>query len=99
MTKDQWDIWHALLDGALPAVTSKSRATDDRHQVVLPDDEFDHLLKEAAKGLPDGRTAEDVVDFFANRLGADPLVRDDCLRMLTGSPGRFKLAGVMGILK
>lgn len=100
MTKDQWDVWHALLDGALPAVTSKSRATDDdRHQVVLPDDEFDHLLKEASKGLPDGRGAEDVLDFFASRLGADTLVRDDCLRILARSPGRSKLAGVMGILK
>ena len=102
MTTDQWDVWHALLDGALPAVTSKSRATGDRHQdqVVLPDDEFDRLLEEASKGLlPDGPGAEDVVGFFASRLGADPLVRDDCLRMLARSPARSKLAGVMGILK
>ena len=99
MTPDQWEVFYALVDGALPAITSKSKAAGDGRQIVLPDDEFEELLKQAAKGLPDGQTTEDLADFFASRLAAEPGLRDDCLRMLAASPARSKLAGVMGMMK
>lgn len=99
MTPDQWEVFYALVDGALPAITSKSKAADDGFQIALPDDEFDELLKQAAKGLPDGQVTDDLVDFFASRLSTDPGIRDDCLRMLSRSPAKAKLAGVMGMMK
>jgi hypothetical protein len=101
LTPEQWDVLFALMDGALPGFTSKSRARQlgEAHHVALPDDEFDKILDEASKFLPEGQTREDLAEFLAGRPASEQAVRDDCLRTLEVHPGKSKLGPVMNLLK
>ena len=100
-TSLQWDTLYALLDGVVPGVASKSKAVEldsDAHYVVLPDDEFDQLLDEAAKKLPEGQTRDDLAEFLSTNLVDDEVVRDEVLRTLSRGP-TAQLAGLLDMLK
>lgn len=100
LTPVQWEVFYALMDGALPGFTSKSRAPQlgETHHVALPDDEFDKILDEASQFLPEGQTRDDLADFLAARPASEQALRDDCLRTLDVSPGKNKLGPVMDML-
>lgn len=99
MSQDQWDIFYALMDGALPSITSQSAMMDKTRQISLPDDEYEKVLERAAKVMPAGTDRDALKAFLGHRMTEDPLLRKDCLRMLNGAPQKAQLAKVLELMK
>lgn len=101
MAKDQWDTLYALMDGALPGYTSKSKAAQllKSEHVTVPDDEFEVLVEKAAEMLPKGQTREDLERWLADNPMKRDEVKEDALRTLSHSPGKEKLGPAMSMLK
>lgn len=101
MTKDQWEILYALMDGALPGYTSKSKAAQllKSEHVTIPDDEFEVMIEKATEMLPKGQTREDLERFLAENPVKGNECREDALRTLSFSPSKEKLGPAMSLLK
>ncbi|KAL7798357.1 hypothetical protein V8C37DRAFT_199510 [Trichoderma ceciliae] len=98
MTEDQWEILWALLDGVLPSYVPASAVTDKDRQIAIPDDEFDRLVDQISTSLDGAPGREEIAEFLAFRPSDHLPFREDCLRSLAASPGKAKLAGVLGTL-
>lgn len=109
MTELQWDVFYALLDGAMPGITSQSaqstKAHPDHDRIALSDEEFERLLEQATQALPvpvatdePAPTRDDLRTFLEYRPVADALVRQDCLVVLGRSTQRAKLAQVLDLM-
>ncbi|KEY67148.1 hypothetical protein S7711_03009 [Stachybotrys chartarum IBT 7711] len=97
-TETQWEVLHAILDGALPSIVAESSIADDATQVALPDADFEKVLALAARPEVDAPTPEVLAAYLADRPSLDPAFREDVLTTLATSPQRQKLAGLLGFL-
>lgn len=61
MSESQWEVFYALLDGAMPGFISHTRfqtrskthtQTSAGGRIVLPDGEFEEILDQAVQALP-----------------------------------------------
>ncbi|EEU46044.1 uncharacterized protein NECHADRAFT_37686 [Fusarium vanettenii 77-13-4] len=82
----QWSVFFALMDGAVPSITSKSAATDDQGQIQLPDDEFDDTVNRALEPLAAPATGDNIRAFLEDRPILDPRFKENLLRTLALSP-------------
>lgn len=104
MSERQWEVYYALLDGAMPAFTSQSEAgaqVGDR--IVLPDAEFERVLDQAVEALPKNATdletsRDDLRAFLEYRIAADAHIRQDSLAVLFRSSQRDALGTVLKLL-
>lgn len=101
MTREQWDVFFALVDGVVPAFAPRSKAGRDGagSAVLLPDHEYEALLDDAAATLPAGQSRDQLAEFLASRMSTDRALREELVRSLARSPGRHQLAGLMDFLK
>ncbi len=113
MTQLQWDVYFALLDGAMPGVVSQSRSkskskslAQPESYVVVPDDEFEKLLDQAVEALPPAAAVsgegtpsrDDLRTYLEYKLVDDPAVLEDCVGMLVRNGERENLAQVLHLL-
>lgn len=99
-TSAQWDILYALLDGALPSITSTSAVKDKNAQISLPDEEFDRLLETSLASLAGPATKQALQQLLQDRSIDDARFRDNVLRTLSLSPPehRRRLANFLNIM-
>lgn len=98
MTEDQWNMLWALLDGVMPSYAPASAVTDQERQVAIPDAEFDRLVDGITSSLDGAPSREEIAEFLAFRPADYAPFRDDCVRNLSVSPAKAKLAKVLGTL-
>ena len=99
----QWETLFALMDGAIPSITSESllKASTDKNvkeQISLPDDQFEKLVASGLAALGSVKDRKEIESFLANRPIDNPLFRDDCKRTLALSPQKAELGRLLSIL-
>lgn len=101
MTEEQWETLYALMDGALPGYTSKSKAASSPKSecVAVPDDEFELLVQKATEMLPKGKSREDLERWLAENPVQSDAIRQDTVRTLSFNPSKEKLGPAMSLLK
>ncbi|KAK5990275.1 Long-chain-alcohol oxidase FAO3-like protein [Cladobotryum mycophilum] len=98
MTDAAWDVFFALLDGALPSIAPSSKIQDKDGQISIPDEELQRIIDSTLSTIDDPVSAQDVLEFLSHRPSQDPDFREDSLRTLSFSPGRAKLGKMMNLL-
>lgn len=96
----QWSVFFALMDGAVPSITSKSAATDDQGQIQLHDHEFDDAVSRALERLAAPATGDNIRAFLEDRPIMDPRFKENLLRTLALSPPsqRRRLGGLLTLM-
>lgn len=96
----QWSVFFALVDGAVPSITSKPAATDDQGQIQLSDDEFDDTVNRALEPLAAPATGDNIRAFLENRPIMDPRFKENLLRTLALSPPsqQRRLGGLLTLM-
>ncbi|KAF4996091.1 hypothetical protein FGRMN_4684 [Fusarium graminum] len=99
-TPTQWDVLFALVDGALPSITSESAVTDEQGQIQLPDDDFDDILRRSTKALAAPATQDNIRAFLRDRPAHDDRFRDNLMRTLALTPPaqQKRLAGLLSLM-
>jgi hypothetical protein len=99
-TPTQWDVLFALVDGALPSITSESAVTDEHGQIQLPDHEIDDILRRSVKSLAAPATQENIRAFLKDRPANDARFRDNLVRTLALTPPaqQKRLAGLLSLM-
>lgn len=99
MTERAWKNYFSLMDALLPSVTSTSRATDHINQIVLPDAEFDELVKNARASMTTPPSEEDFIAYLEYRVATDEAFIADLTNTLCAAAMRGQIASVMNILE
>lgn len=99
LTKTQWAVLYALLDGAVPSVAAKSAIKDPHTQVAVPDDEFQRILENASGTMIKQPSPEALAAFLAFRPVDDAKFQDDVLRTVGVTPALPQLIGLLDFLK
>ncbi|KAM5351560.1 hypothetical protein ACJ41O_004283 [Fusarium nematophilum] len=96
----QWSVVFALVDGALPSITSQSATTDERCQIQLPDHDFDNILDRTVKSLASPATRDKIRAFLEDRPIQDPRFKTNLLRTIALSPPSLqkRLGGLLSLI-
>jgi hypothetical protein len=100
LNPSQWDILYALLDGALPSITSTSALKDKDTQISLPDEELHRVVEESLASLTGPATKQNLLQLIQARPINDTRFRDNVLRKLSRSPPEHqrRLAGFLSLM-
>ncbi|KAH7170548.1 hypothetical protein EDB81DRAFT_635537 [Dactylonectria macrodidyma] len=100
LNETQWRVLYALLDGAFPSITSASGLADKDGQIILPDDELDHVLENALASLAGPATKQNLQKFLEERPSEDLRFRENVLRTLSVSPQyqQRRLSGFLSLM-
>ncbi|KAH6896981.1 hypothetical protein B0T10DRAFT_556827 [Thelonectria olida] len=100
LNPSQWNILYALLDGAVPSITSASALKDKDSQISLPDQELHRLLEDSIASLTSPATKQNLLQLIEARPINDARFRDNVLRKLSRSPPEHqrRLASFLSIM-
>lgn len=98
MSQTGWNTLLALVDGAMPAIKPSSRAKSPHESLIVSDEEFEEILDDAEKRLPDGPSRELLAEYIEARPIDNPLFCQDCKNTLSAAPQRFQMAKIMNLM-
>ncbi|KHN95132.1 long chain fatty alcohol oxidase [Metarhizium album ARSEF 1941] len=100
MTDAHWETLYALLDGALPSITSttSSRVADKSASILLSDSQFESLIDDSVAALSNPPSRSKIKEYLEFRPSQDAKFREDCVRSLASAPQRAKLAKILDLL-